>query len=87
MPETEAKAVRPIPTDDDAVLTAAQVESFTSLGRFTLIRMRQRPNCDGLPYVQLSSNRIGYVRRDVMAFLAARRKGSLPVTAQGGGLT
>jgi hypothetical protein len=80
MPEAKPKDVRPIPTEDDAVLTAAEVERILGLGRFTLIRMRQRPNCDGLPYVQLSSNRIGYVRRDVMAFLAARRKGSLPVT-------
>jgi hypothetical protein len=35
--------------------------------------MRQQPDCGGLPFVRLSEKRIGYLRRDVGAFLLARR--------------
>ena len=66
---------------DDAVLTAAETAAQLGLSKFTLLRMRQRPNADGLPFVQLSPNRIGYVRCDVRAFLNARRVGELPHAA------
>jgi hypothetical protein len=66
---------------EDAVLTAAETATLLGLSKFTLLRMRQRPGSDGLPFVQLSPNRIGYVRRDVLAFLAARRVGGLPGAA------
>ncbi len=50
---------------DDAVLTAAETAALLGLSKFTLLRMRQRPGSDGLPFVgPLSPNRIGYVRRD-----------------------
>ena len=68
-----------IPSTDDNVLTAAEVARLLSVSEFTLLRMRQRPSADGLPFVKLSANRIGYIRRDVLAFLAARRVGILPL--------
>ena len=66
---------------EDTVLTATDTAKMLGVSKFTLMRMRQRPGADGLPFVQLSPNRIGYVRRDVMAFLAARRVGALPEAA------
>ncbi len=65
-----------IPTDD-AVLTAAETAALLGVSKFTLLRMRQRPDADGLPFVKLSPHRIGYVRSDVRAFLASRRVGSV----------
>ena len=53
-----------------------------NLSPATLGRMRQEPDCGGLPYVKLSANRIGYLRRDWRAFLAARRVGSSPADKQ-----
>ena len=67
--------------DEHAVLTAVDTASLLGVSKITLLRMRQQPNAGGLPYVQLSTNRIGYVRRDVLAFLAARRVGVLPQAA------
>lgn len=66
---------------DHAVLSAAETASLLGVSKFTLLRMRQQQNAGGLPYVKISQNRIGYVRRDVLAFLAARRVGTLPETA------
>ena len=66
---------------EDAVLTAAEAARMLGVSEFTLLRMRQRPNADGLPYVKLSPKRIGYIRRDLLAFLAARRVGVLPDAA------
>jgi hypothetical protein len=66
---------------DDAVLTAAETANMLRVSSITLLRMRQRPDADGLPFVRLSQHRIGYVRRDVLAFLAARRVGALPQAA------
>ena len=42
----------------------------------TLLRMRQRPNAGGLPFVKLSQHRVGYLRDDLLAFLAVRRVGA-----------
>ena len=64
--------------NDDAVLTVAGTAQLLSVSKFTLLRMRQREGCGGLPFVQISPGRIGYLRRDVQSFLAARRIGSLP---------
>jgi hypothetical protein len=66
-----------IPTED-AVLTVAETARLLSVSKFTLLRMRQRQGCAGLPFVQLSPGRIGYLRQDVLAFLKARRVGALP---------
>ncbi len=65
-------------TEDDLVLTAAETAQLLSVSTFTLLRMRQRDDTGGLPFVQLSPGRIGYSRRDVRAYVAARRVGSLP---------
>jgi hypothetical protein len=65
-------------TIDDAVLTAADTARLLGVSKFTLLRMRQREDCDGLPFVQLSPGRIGYLRSDVRAYIAARRVGALP---------
>jgi predicted DNA-binding transcriptional regulator AlpA len=62
-----------ITLDGDGVLTATEVSSLLGLSKFTLLRMRQRGARSGLPYVQLSPGRIGYLRSDVRAYLAARR--------------
>ena len=67
--------------DDDRVLTAAETAVMLGVSEFTLLRKRQRPKADGLPFVRLSQNRIGYRLGDVRAFLAARRVGSLPEVA------
>jgi predicted DNA-binding transcriptional regulator AlpA len=69
-----------IPTEDN-VLTVAETARLLGVSQFTLLRMRQRPDADGLPYVKLSPHRLGYVRRDVLAFLAMRRVGVLSKAA------
>lgn len=69
------------PPDDDRVLTAAETAVLLGVSEFTLLRKRQRPKADGLPFVQLSPNRIGYRLGDVRAFLLARRVGALPEVA------
>jgi hypothetical protein len=61
--------------DDDAVLTEPETRKRVRLSKATLIRMRQRPDCGGLPFVQLSPGRIGYLWRDVKAYILARRVG------------
>jgi hypothetical protein len=58
-------------------MTVAETASLLGLSSFTLLRMRQRPEADGLPFVKLSPNRLGYRLGDVRSFLAARRVGSL----------
>jgi len=68
--------------NDEGVLTVAETARLLSVSKFTLLRMRQRGGCDGLPFVQLSPGRIGYLRRDVRDFLAARRIGTLPEAQQ-----
>jgi hypothetical protein len=68
-------------SNEDAVLTAGDTARMLGVSKFTLMRMRQRPAADGLPFVKLSPNRIGYVRRDVLAFLAVRRVGTLAIAA------
>jgi hypothetical protein len=70
-----------ITNTEDAVLTADDTARLLGVSKITLLRMRQRPSADGLPFVRLSAHRIGYVRRDVLAFLAARRVGALPDAA------
>jgi hypothetical protein len=73
------RSVVPLSTTpaDDAVMSAEQTANLLGVSKFTLLRMRQRPDADGLPFVKLSPNRIGYVRRDVLAFIAARRVGNV----------
>ena len=66
--------VRP---EDEFVLTVPEVRQLLRLSKITLLRMRQRDDRGGLPFVQLSPGRIGYLH-DVRAYLAARRVGSLP---------
>jgi hypothetical protein len=73
---TPVDTIAPLP-DDDRVLTAAETAVLLGVSEFTLLRKRQRPQADGLPFVQLSQNRLGYRLGDVRAFLAARRVGSL----------
>jgi len=66
---------------DIYVLTAEHTAQKLGLSKITLIRMRQRADCGGLPFVRLSQHRIGYLSSDVDAFLAARRVGKLPEAA------
>jgi hypothetical protein len=65
-------------TIDNSVLTEPEARHLLRLSKITLIRMRKLANQGGLPFVQLSPGRIGYFRRDVIAYLAARRVGTLP---------
>jgi hypothetical protein len=44
---------------EDAVLSAAETAELLGVSEFTLLRKRQRPNADGLPYIRLSPKRIG----------------------------
>jgi hypothetical protein len=68
---------------DDAVLTEPEARQLLRLSKITLLRMRQLDDRGGLPFVQLSPGRIGYFRRDVLAYLAARRVGRLPNEQRG----
>jgi hypothetical protein len=68
--------------NEDTVLTASETSKFLGISEFTLLRMRQRPNAGGLPFVKLSPHRLGYLRRDLLAFLAARRVGTLTGSTQ-----
>lgn len=67
--------------DDTCIMTAADVQRVLGLSKFTLLRMRQCDGAGGLPFVQLSEGRVGYLRNDVLAYIAARRVGSLPTPA------
>jgi len=62
---------------EPAVLTEAETAHLLGVSRFTLLRKRQEPDAGGLPFVKLSAHRIGYMRSDIMAFLAARRVGTV----------
>jgi hypothetical protein len=58
-----------------------EVIGLLGVSVFTLLRMRQRPGADGLPFIQLSPKRIGYRLGDVRAYLKARRVGELTEVA------
>ena len=64
-------------TDPDQVLTIPEVAKLLAVHHHTLLRMRQTPDAGGLPWVKISTQRIGYRRGDVEAFLASRRVGTL----------
>jgi hypothetical protein len=66
---------------EDTVMTPAETARMLGLSEFTLLRKRKESGAGGLPFVRLSQHRIGYIRRDVLAFLAARRVGALPQAA------
>jgi hypothetical protein len=63
--------------DNERVLTVDETAGLLGVSTFTLLRMRQRPNADGLPFVQLSPKRIGYRLCDIRSYLQACRVGSL----------
>src|SRR2546421_604146 len=71
-------------SDDDRVQTAADTARQLGVSEFTLLRMRQSDNSGGLPFVQLSPGRIGYLRGDIRAYLVARRVGTLPEAGNAG---
>ena len=60
----------------EAVLSTREVSQALGLSIITIKRMRKLADCGGLPFVRLSSARIGYLRSDVHDFLAARRVGA-----------
>jgi hypothetical protein len=60
------------------VLTVDETVALLGISVFTLLRMRQRQDAGGLPFVQLSAKRLGYRLGDIRAYLRARRVGSLP---------
>lgn len=64
-------------SDKRVIYTVPEVAEMLGVSTFTLLRKRQQPDAGGLPFVQLSTNRIGYLRADVEAFLRARRVGKL----------
>ncbi|HUN43092.1 MAG TPA: hypothetical protein VMU81_22600 [Acetobacteraceae bacterium] len=70
-----------IADDEDDVLPPAEVARKLGVHEITLLRMRKLADAGGLPFVRLSANRVGYVRRDVRAFLAARRVGEVAKAA------
>jgi hypothetical protein len=64
----------PLPAlDDDTVLTEPETRKRVRLSKATLIRMRQSPDLGGLPFIQLSPGRIGYLWGDVKTYILARR--------------
>lgn len=68
--------------EDYAVLTEAEVRQQLRISKITLLRMRQRDDRGGLPFVQLSPGRVGYLKADVQAYLLARRVGALPAESE-----
>ena len=69
----------PIPASvDDMVLTEPEARQLLRVSKITLIRMRKLADKGGLPFVKLSPGRIGYLRRDIITYLATRRVGTLP---------
>jgi hypothetical protein len=68
-------------TWEDQVLSPRDTAKQLGCSEFTLLRMRQRPNSDGLPWVRLTAGRIGYRRGDIRAYLLARRVGTTPEQA------
>jgi predicted DNA-binding transcriptional regulator YafY len=68
--------------DEDACLSAAETAQLLGVDKITLLRMRQLEDCGGLPWVRVSPGRIGYMRRDIRAYLASRRVGALPVQGE-----
>jgi hypothetical protein len=69
----------PIPVSaDDLVLTELEARQLLRVSKITLIRMRKLADKGGLPFVKLSPGRIGYLRRDIISYLATRRVGTLP---------
>lgn len=68
---------RDIP-DGDVVQTISETAQQLGVTKPTLWRWRRRADRNGLPYVQLSESRVGYLRRDVRAFLVARRVIEVP---------
>lgn len=59
--------------DSNPVLNEAQTARLLDLSPITLKRKRREPDCGGLPYVRLSTARIGYLQSDVHDYIAARR--------------
>jgi hypothetical protein len=59
--------------DDNTVLTEPETRKRVRLSKATLIRVRQSPDLGGLPFIQLSPGRIGYLWGDVKAYILARR--------------
>jgi len=68
--------------DEDACLSTGETAALLGVDKITLLRMRQLEGCGGLPWVRVSPGRIGYMRRDIRAYLAARRVGALPVIGE-----
>lgn len=64
--------------NEAVVLTEREVRQLLRLSKITLLRMRQRDDRGGLPFVQLSPGCIGYLKCDVRAFLEARRVAASP---------
>jgi hypothetical protein len=62
----------------EAVLSTREVSQALGLSTITVKRMRKLADCGGLPFVKLSTGRIGYLRRDIISYLATRRVGTLP---------
>jgi hypothetical protein len=62
----------------NAVLSTREVSQTLGLSTITVKRMRKLADRGGLPFVQLSPGRIGYLRSDVHGYIAARRIGALP---------
>jgi predicted DNA-binding transcriptional regulator AlpA len=61
----------------EAVLSTREVSQALGLSTITIKRMRKLADRGGLPFVRLSPGRIGYLRNDVHAYIAARRVGNI----------
>lgn len=46
--------------DDLCVMTSDEVARLLGFCKHTMIRLRQQPDCGGLPYIQLSAARVRY---------------------------
>ena len=57
----------------EVVLRTAEAAKYLGIAASTLTKSRLKPSADTVPWVRLTSRRVGYLVRDLDAYLDARR--------------
>ena len=58
------------------VLRTAEAAKYLGVAASTLTKLRIKGGADSIPFVRLTSRRVGYLVRDLDAHLASRRRTS-----------
>lgn len=58
----------------EVVLRTAEAAKYLGIASSTLTKSRLKPGADTVPWVRLTSRRVGYLVRDLDAYLEARRR-------------